>query len=136
MAGDVAGCITKDGYLYIKFKKQAMYAHRLAWVYVHGVWPAQKIDHLDGDKSNNRIANLREASTSQNTQNQTHIRNTPSGLIGVCWNKACKKWQAAIRTGAVTKHLGVFLNREDAYAAYCQAKTVEHPSAPDRRVTL
>ncbi len=68
-AGDVAGCSDGDGYRLIKVQSRLYKAHRLAWLYIHGSWPKDQIDHINRIRTDNRIANLREVSNKQNLQN-------------------------------------------------------------------
>ena len=75
------------------------------------------VDHIDRDKLNNRISNLRYATDSENGQNKSMQSNNTSGAIGVCWSKNRKKWLVQIRINCVQKHLGYFTNKEDAIAA-------------------
>lgn len=67
--GELAGWVAFNGYRYIGIGGVQFLAHRLAWLYVHGVWPTEQIDHIDGDRLNNRVANLREAANRQNSNN-------------------------------------------------------------------
>ena len=84
------------GYIYLSIMGKRYPAHRLAWLYVHGEFPEADIDHIDGDKTNNAISNLRKATRAQNAANsQTGKRNT-SGIKGVSWSKTAKKWVARI----------------------------------------
>jgi hypothetical protein len=100
-------------------------AHRLAWLYVHGEWPKQDIDHINGDKLDNRISNLRDVSTRTNTENRrTAMSNNKSKLLGV--RKMGKKWAAHIGTNGRTRYLGSFLTPEEAHAAYLVAKRELH----------
>src|SRR5687768_770720 len=86
-AGLEAGSIVK-GYRLISLGKQYS-AHRLAWLYVYGEWPAGDLDHINCVRDDNRIANLREATDSQNNANRTLAPKNSSGFKGVCWNKRC-----------------------------------------------
>jgi HNH endonuclease len=84
MVGAVAGSDSGNGYYKIQVFGQKCYAHRLAWLFTYGRWPADYLDHIDCDPGNNRIANLREASQSENQQNRhTAYRRNNSGLLGV-----------------------------------------------------
>src|SRR5258707_393996 len=67
--GKIAGCVGNDGYLFITVCRKFYTAHRLAWFYIHGKWPTEQIDHIDGDRLNNAISNLREATNLQNQRN-------------------------------------------------------------------
>lgn len=117
--GQVAGVMTKKGYVRIAFKGIKYLAHRLAYYTYHGVDPLENlVDHKYGDGSNNKIKNLRLANKSQNGANHIKLRSdNTSGVIGVSWNKVHKKWQAIIMINGKQKHLGYFINKEDARKA-------------------
>jgi hypothetical protein len=93
-------------------------AHRLAWFYVYGKWPVEEIDHINGDSSDNRICNLREADHQQNMSNISKPKTNKSGRIGVSWHAGGRKWQAHIKVNGVNKYLGLFDAVEEAHAAY------------------
>lgn len=125
-AGDIAGSTYGAGYWRLSIDDQRIKARRLAWFYVYGVWPTLDIDHHNGDKMDNRIANLREATVQQNKQN-THRanRNNQSGFLGV--SPAGHKWQAMIFHDAKAHYLGRFDTPEQASVAYLAAKRRLHP---------
>lgn len=129
MAGDIVGYVSKEGYRRIKCDGKMYRAHRLAWLYVHGRWPKDEIDHIDGNKSNNQLSNIRETTHSENMQNQRKARidNVSSGLLGVTWHKNAKKWVALIKAGKNKYHLGCFDTQSDAHSAYLAAKAIYHP---------
>lgn len=110
------------GYLRITVLGKSVYAHRLAWFYVHGVWP-ETIDHINGCKSDNRIVNLKNCSISENNQN-THGPqvNNKSQTLGVSWHKKAKKWQAHICVYKERKYLGLFDDVNEAHKAYLKEK--------------
>jgi hypothetical protein len=120
-AGSVAGCIATRGYRIIYFDKAKYPAHRLAWFYIHGVWPPEYIDHINGDTSDNRIANLRPATNAQNQANSRKHRDNRSGLKGVTWDNWAGKWKTQIKSGGRSKFLGLFDAKEDAHRAYERA---------------
>jgi hypothetical protein len=99
-------------------------AHRLAWLYVHGEWPAGEIDHVNGDPLDNRIVNLRPATRSQQMLNR-RVMNT-SGYKGVSYWEARGKWRAQIRFNGRNKTLGYFLTVEEAAEAYLFAALEHH----------
>lgn len=131
--GRVAGSSITKGYRSIKIAGVRYMAHRLAWLYVHGIWPADQIDHINGCTSDNRMANLREANSVENQQNRAINTNNVSGYPGVCWNIHRRKWQADIRIGARRIYLGLFATAEAAGAAYDSAKAIHHPFNPTVR---
>lgn len=117
--GEIAGC--RNGlHSTIQFKGFRLMAHRVAFAIYHGKWPEKEIDHINGDPTDNRIDNLREASRAENARNYPKPKSNTSGLKGVTWNKASKKWQAAIRINGKSKYLGLFDCAEEAHKAYCE----------------
>lgn len=120
-AGATAGALDERGYCLITIDRVSYYAHRLAWFYVHGEWPPGDLDHWDTDKSNNRLANLREATRSQNVANQPPPRHNTSGYKGVFWSKWHGRWRAYITVNYRRRHLGTFGTAEAAHAAVCAA---------------
>ena len=116
-AGDVAGCPDGHGYLRIRVQSRLHLTHRLAWLHVYGEWPKEQLDHIDRDRSNNRIANLRDVTQKQNGQNRSKRSDNTSGHPGVCWLKQSSKWRACIRHNQKQIHLGCFNTIEEAIAA-------------------
>ena len=103
---------------------QSFRAHRIAWAISYGVWPQNHIDHINGDKSDNRLCNLRDASRSENMSNsQKRVDNT-SGFKGV--SRAAGKWVARIYARGKKHHIGYFDTAEDAAAAYAKASAELH----------
>ena len=122
VTGKSLGTDNGFGYLRITVLGRSYYAHRLAWFYVFGEW-ADTIDHINGIKSDNRIENLRNCSTSENNQNITKPKkNNVSQMLGVSWHKKAKKWQAHVCIYKERKYLGLFNNVTDAHKAYLIAK--------------
>jgi hypothetical protein len=119
--GYVAGSTDTHGYRQITIDGKRYLAHRLAWLYVHGVWPTNQIDHKNGITGDNSIDNLREATQTQNQANRTARVDNTSGLKGVSWHKQHKKWHATTRIQGKQKHLGYFDTKEEAHTAYCAA---------------
>lgn len=115
--GDVAGTIqtNKNGKKYkkITLNRKCYLEHRLIFLFHHGYLPEQ-IDHIDGNGLNNKIENLREATSKQNARNRKIPSNNKSGHTGVCWDKKTKKWFSYIRVDGFSKTLGRFVNIEDA----------------------
>ena len=111
----------KDGARTIWIDGVSYLAHRLAWLYVHGCWPEDQIDHINCNRSDNRIENLRESTQAQNTRNARIAKNNTSGYKGVSRHPNTTKWRARITYLRVEYHLGLFDTAEEAYAAYCAA---------------
>ena len=118
--GRPAGRVT-GRYRQIGIDGRHYYAHRLAWLYMTGEWPSDDIDHIDGDRLNNRFSNLREASRAQNMANGRTPATNTSGFKGVSFDRQRGRWQAFIKIDGKTKNLGRFKTPEDAHAAYVAA---------------
>lgn len=95
-SGQEAGRVGSDGYRVIYLDGRAVKAHRVAWAIQTRVWPAATIDHMDGDKSNNKLSNLRLCSNKENSRNAKQYSSNKTGQMGVCWNKDRNKWVAYI----------------------------------------
>ena len=115
--GDVAGCLSSVGYLYICVQNRLYQAHRLAWFYMYGEWPKLNIDHINRNPSDNRLVNLRNVTQKQNGQNRSKSSNNMSGYPGVSWKKQNSKWVARIRHNYKHIHLGSFDDLEEAISA-------------------
>ena len=126
--GRTAGAVTHQGYIEIQINGRKCGAHRLAWLYVNGKFPEHQIDHIDGNRTNNRINNLRDIPQEGNKQNRRFLsdRNT-SGFLGVTFQKDIQKWVAGLSLNGKHTHLGVFKAPEEAHAAYLKAKRDLHP---------
>nr|WP_064759029.1 HNH endonuclease [Escherichia coli] len=96
------------------------FAHRLAWLITYGFWPPDVIDHINGNRTDNRICNLRLATLAENSRNRSAQKNG-CGYKGVYYSKRQRKWVGQIRANGIKHHLGVFDNPEDAHKAYCIA---------------
>jgi len=122
--GDVTGWPDKrDGYMRIKVKGKQYLSHRLAWFCVHGVWPRHEIDHINHDRSDNRIVNLREATRLENMRNASRYKTNTSGVTGVYWHKPTKKWQASIAVEGKLLYLGLDV---DKFESICARKSAEN----------
>lgn len=116
------------GYLTIGLQGRKYLAHRVAWAHFYGEWPEQNIDHITGNKSDNRIVNLRDVSSKENTQNRlrTIDGKNKTSKVGVYWHAQSSRWRARIMTNKKGIHLGMFDTQEDAHAAYVAAKRIYH----------
>ncbi len=130
IAGMRAGGTRADGYRHVSVDGRRELEHRLVWLHVHGSLPDEFVDHVNGVRSDNRIANLREVSRAENTQNNTVIRsdNQSAFHIGVSWHKKNKRWRARIGVSGKKVELGWFETAEQARDAYLKAKSALHIS--------
>lgn len=114
-----------NGYQEVTICKKKHYAHRLIFMMFHGRWPIQ-VDHIDGDRSNNLISNLREANNAQNNRN-TGLRSTnKTGFKGVYYNKLNKNYNARITVNYKNIHIGCFRTAEEAHEAYKKVASELH----------
>lgn len=125
-AGSVAGATDSKGYRQIRVNGRLYLAHRLAWLAVHGEFPALHLDHIDRNPMNNAINNLRECTHAQNHQNVGVRADSTSGATGVSWLKACNKWLAYLNLDGKRYSLGRFDNITDAVNARNEAKVKFH----------
>lgn len=109
-----AGNDKGNGYIQISIYKKRYLAHRLAWMYVHGTFPRLFIDHINGNKADNRIDNLREADKAQNAHNSKLSNANKSGAKGVIFYKRYGTWQADITYRGKSYYLGRFETKEEA----------------------
>jgi hypothetical protein len=123
--GAVAGRLDTHGHRQITIDGVLYLAHRLAWLYVHGVWPTVQIDHRDTAKDNNRISNLRLATRSEQMRNRGPMATNTSGFKGVSWHKKSGKWRAQIWQNGTSRTIGHYATTEEAAAAYA-AEAYEH----------
>lgn len=113
-AGSIAGSKGVSGYLQININHKIYKSHRLAWLYVYGVLPSLQIDHIDHDRANNIITNLRLVTHQENSKNQKIRSTNSSGFTGVFWYKRHNKWLASIKVNGKAKYLGLYKALSDA----------------------
>ena len=132
--GEIAGSSNQLGYVKIVIKGVHRGGHRVAWALYYGEWPKNTIDHINGDPSDNRIANLRDCSMAENAINKRGLRGVSKVKDG--------KWQAAIGFKGVRRHLGSYDTEEEAHEAYKQESLrlhgefspfFEHSGEPSRK---
>ena len=127
-SGKTAGSPHSAGYLTLRICGKNLFAHRLAWLYVHGEHPRGVIDHINGNVKDNRIANLRDTTMAINLQNSREAsRNNKSGMLGVHRRKRDGKYMAEINILKTRIRLGPFDTAEAAHNAYVEAKRKHHP---------
>ena len=137
LIGQEAGTITRYGYRQVCVYGKLYLAHRVIWLWVHGVWPEFFMDHINGERSDNRLCNLREATMAENHQNKRTKKRTQTGYMGVTRNASkVPKWTAKVTVDGVIHRLGSFDTPEKAHAAYLKAKSELHKFQPVLRGAL
>lgn len=113
-----------DGYLHGTIKPWRLPAHRVAWAIFHDAWPMGQIDHINGVRTDNRLANLRDVTVTENNRNCALRKTNRSGVTGVHFNRFCGKWTAQIRIDGKARHLGLFDSLQDAASARKSAEAL------------
>jgi len=114
------GSFDPEGYVYIQINHIKYAAHRLAWLYMYGEFPTDQIDHINGIKNDNRIANLRVCTHAENQQTKRNVK-------GYSWHKTKKRFIAYIQINKKRIELGRYLNEQDARKSHLDAKNKYHP---------
>lgn len=117
-----AGCLKKDGYIHIGICGEKYLASRLAWLYTHGYFPENEIDHIDRNTTNDSLENLREVSHSCNMKNKGTQKNNKSGVSGVRWFEQTSRWVVRINSNKVQYNIGYFISKDDAVKARWEAE--------------
>ena len=120
--GDIAGSINSSGYIAIRVRGNPLSAHRLAWLYVHGVWPENEIDHINQNRADNRLINLREVTGKENHKNMSLYKANTSGVCGVNWNRKYSKWHSRINVDGKSVWLGQYDDKFEAICSRMSAK--------------
>lgn len=116
--GRRAGGFRNDGYRQIYIDNERIVEHRLAWFYMTGEWPGHSVDHINGNRGDNRFSNLRLATQSQNIGSSRISKANTSGFKGVSWDRSAGRWMAYIMVDRRFKNLGRYDTAEEASAAY------------------
>ena len=129
-----AGYLKSSGYREIEWRRRGrktlyLLAHRAGWALATGAWPEHEIDHRDGVRDNNRLANLRPATSAENKQNRAPIRGKPWSMLGVTKTPRCRGWRAHMSG----HFIGTFDSPEKAHQAYLAAKAERHSFQPQLR---
>lgn len=111
-----------EGYRLVIIHGKTHKAHRVVWAFHKGVWPTYNIDHINGIPNDNRIENLRDVSMQDNARNRRRVSRNTSGVTGVVWARAEKKWHAQIKVSGKCISLGNYSDKLDAIAARKQAE--------------
>lgn len=125
-AGDQAGFSLLNGYWGVKVNQKQYPLHRVMWLLVHGAWPKDEIDHINRNPSDNRIANLRQATRADNACNRRRSKNNTSGVAGVTWDKKQGRWLARAWRGRQHLYAGHYDKFADAVAARQRAVVIMH----------
>lgn len=112
-----------NGYGRIRFDGREYPAHRVAWLLYYGQWPKGQIDHINRDRADNRIVNLRVATASENSCNRDRPRRW---MKGVTFIRSIGKFQAQIKKDGRSRYLGVYPTEREAHEAYCAAAHLIH----------
>lgn len=112
---------TSSGYLSGRIFNKTYLAHRVCWLLATGDWPVEDIDHINGDRSDNRFVNLRSVSRTGNNRNRRRSSNNTSGVTGVSWHFASSSWHATIGVGKKQVSLGYYKTVEAAEVARISA---------------
>jgi len=120
--GEEAGYVNKRGYRIIGFKGKIYRAHRLAWYMSKKVIPSDhEVDHINGNKDDNRLGNLRVVTKQENAMNRKLPKTSTSGILGVYWHKKQEKWHAGVKIKGKQRYLGSFSTKEEAGEARLKA---------------
>lgn len=122
--GQVAGTLTSNGYLKIFINRKYYLSHRLAWFYINGYWPKDQIDHINHNRKDNSIKNIRLSNSKLNQMNKSMAKNNTSGVTGVSWSKVGLRWVANIKVNYKSINLGSFALFHEAVNARKNAEAL------------
>lgn len=126
LSGTIAGCDDGYGYIVLTIKGRVYRAHRLAFLYMEGLFPSELVDHKNNNRSDNRFSNLRKATHSQNGINKNIMKNNTSGFKGVSFCKSSNKWRARCNANGKRNFLGYYDTAELANNAYINYSKENH----------
>ena len=119
-AGKEAGTDNGKGYKRVSLKNKLVLVHKIIWAMTYDKWPEKQIDHIDHDRSNNRLENLREVSHKENHRNMSFRSDNVSGITGVY--KRGNKWSAEVKVDGKKIALGCYANKDDAAKVVLEAR--------------
>lgn len=131
LLGTRAGTVHKHGYRVIRLHGKQHRAARLAWLFSNGEWPINTIDHKNGNRDDDRIENLREATKAEQNQNIVRSENSSTGIQGVYFNSG--KWRVMIGVSRKLVWLGSYDSKDEAIEARKAGKAKYHPFQPEQR---
>lgn len=118
-----SGYLDQYGYLQTRFNFKLYRTHRIVWILLKGDIPAgMEVDHVDGNRTNNKITNLRLVTRGANNKNKKQYKRNTSGVTGITWDKLKNKWVAQISVDKKVIHLGRYNDIQDAIKARHQAE--------------
>jgi hypothetical protein len=123
LLGNIAGTLNDNGYRAVTIKGKTYQIHRIIWLYVHGKFPENVIDHINGIKDDNRLCNLRDCTISENNLNTKLSKNNVSGIKGIHWNKLKNKWHGQINFNKKKIFIGYF---DDFFEACCKIRSARN----------
>ena len=123
-AGTRVKYLASNGYLRVSINGKRHAAHRVIWLIMYNKLPKYELDHINHDRTDNRIVNLREVTARENKKNYSKRTDNTSGVTGVCWDKRRSKWLARIYINKNEKHIGYFVNIEEAITAVSNARKI------------
>lgn len=126
VGGKTANTVGRSGYLVVGIEKKYYLSHRIIWKLMTGADPVDQVDHVDGNRLNNRWSNLRAAANGQNIQNSRIRKDNVSGVKGVHWDAHRKKWRAVITVNGYQRRVGRFSDLKEAEAAMTVARAKDH----------
>lgn len=126
VVGTLAGSAHVSGYVHIQILGRQYKAHRLAFLHMTGKWPSEEVDHINGDRANNKWSNLRESTRTGNNQNRPMHRRNTSGVKGVSFDKKYQKWGVKVCVNSKQINLGYYDDLELADLVATEARNKYH----------
>jgi len=123
--GAIAGALRSEGYRQVSIRRRMYRAHRIIFLMHHGYLPPE-VDHINENKNDSRIENLRAATRRQNANNVGVRKDNTSGVKGVCWAKREQKWRAQCRVNGKRYHIGYYADIKDAQIAVRKFRELHH----------